>query len=68
MTELRDMRREPGESWESWVARTTAAESEHLRKQREAYRPPSADGPSIDLACGVGCYDLNGNPKGSGWW
>ncbi len=23
---------------------------------------------SVSLAVGVGTYDSNGNPKGSGWW
>ena len=33
-----------------------------------AERGRSVPVPEVGLACGVGCYDSAGNPKGSGWW
>lgn len=66
--ELPDWWRKPGESWQDWDRRITAEQdAEYARKLNEKLAPPS-DGLDIDHACGVGQYDGNGNPKGSGWW
>lgn len=62
--------RQRGESYRDWSARN-AAERERVAaaKLKECPKPldPLYAG-SLDLAVGVGTYDANGNPKGSGWW
>lgn len=62
--------RRPGESWLDWdrrLERERVAHHERQKAEARAAPPPSADGLAIDLACGVGTYDGNGNPKGAGW-
>jgi hypothetical protein len=62
--------RHPGESWQDWDRRLCAEKAaEAKRKLAEQPKPldPLYSG-SLHLACGVGTYDGNGNPKGSGWW
>lgn len=69
--------RQPGEPWRDWERRRVAenaasAERRHaefmaaVNARRAAGIP---DAPCLPgLAVGVGTYDANGNPKGSGWW
>lgn len=61
--------RQPGESWHDWDKRRTAGkEAAHEARMAElASLKPLYTG-SLGLAVGVGTYDANGNPKGSGWW
>ena len=63
--------RQPGESWHDWDKRRRAENTAAL-EARNADRPkpltPLRSG-LLDLATGVGTYDANGEPKGSGlWW
>ena len=63
-------KRQPGESWRDWDRRMCNAKAaEYERKRLEQPMPldPLYSG-SINLACGVGTFDCNGNAKGSGWW
>jgi hypothetical protein len=64
---LPDWWRKPGETWPEWDRRMCAEkDAEYARKLNEKLAPPR-DGTNIGLACGVGTYDGNGNPKGGGW-
>lgn len=61
--------RQPGESWSDWEARRLAEiEAGAQRKLHEPMPLTSLRTGEIALAVGVGTYDCNGNPKGSGWW
>lgn len=57
--------RQPGESWRDWDRRRQAEKAAALERKFADYPPPS--GP-VRFPVGVGTYDANGNPKGSGWW
>ena len=62
--------RQPGESWHDWDKRRMA-ENAAAFERRAAELPKPLDGLRsglLDLAVGVGTFDANGNPKGSGWW
>jgi hypothetical protein len=63
--------RRPGESLSDWEARCAAIYAESQRREDEAREHRRAtvgfEPGMTDLACGVGTYDCNGNPKGSGW-
>lgn len=64
--------RRPGETHADVIKRRSAdfaawqKEQDAERERLAEFR--SGDGLNTDLACGVGTYDGNGNPKGSGWW
>ena len=62
--------RQPGESWHDWDKRRIAENEAALEAKMADYPAPldhlKAGG--LGLAVGVGTYDANGNPKGSGWW
>lgn len=60
--------RQPGESWHDWDKRSRAENTAALL--REEYPKPLTGlrAGMLGLAVGVGTYDANGNPKGSGWW
>jgi hypothetical protein len=65
--------RRPGESYFDMIQRRSA-DAAQWRKEQDAERERLAEFRSADawqntdLAAGVGTYDGNGNPKGSGWW
>lgn len=61
--------RQPGESWHDWDKRYRAENTAALLRHGKeiASLKPLRTG-SLGLAVGVGTYDCNGNPKGSGWW
>ena len=63
-------KRQDGESWRDWDGRMSADKAaEYERKRHEQPMPldPLYSG-SINLACGVGTFDCDGNARGSGWW
>lgn len=65
-------RQQPGETHYSFIQRRSAdyaawqREQDAISKSLAEHR--SGDALSVDLAAGVGCYDANGLPKGSGWF
>ena len=66
-TELPAWFRQPGESWRAWNHRRLC--DIYAEAERKLNEPPNPAVPGpCDLAVGVGTYDANGNPKGSGWW
>lgn len=62
--------RQPGESWHDWDRRRIAENRAELERQVAELPKPLdyLEAGSLGLAVGVGAYDCNGNPKGSGWW
>lgn len=61
--------RRPGESWRDYDRRRIA-ENVAAQEHKLADYPKPTGGvieAARGLAVGVGTYDCNGNPKGSGW-
>jgi hypothetical protein len=65
--------RRPGETHADVIARRSA-DAAQWRKEQDAERERLAEFRSADawentdLACGVGTFDGNGQPRGAGWW
>lgn len=64
MTSLPAWFRQPGESWRDWDRRRRAANAAKQEARFADYPKPSSP---VRWPVGVGTYDCNGNPKGSGW-
>jgi len=65
---------QPGEPYYDFIQRRSADYAAWQREQdaaREAFRAEHGehdDRLASPLAVGVGTYDGNGQPRGSGWW
>lgn len=65
MPKLPAWMRQPGESWHDWDRRRIAENAAAFERRYANYPKPSSP---VTFPVGVGTYDANGNPKGSGWW
>lgn len=65
--------RQPGETYFDLIQRRSADYAAWQRgcdERAAAHRAEhgESEGMNVSLAAGVGTFDGNGNPKGSGWW